>query len=365
MVAGADSVPADQDRDGAVSVTPSVADAGPSTERARRRAMIVNVIRIALIVLVVVAATWQLVSHWQEVADTVFRLQWHRAILAQAAIFLGLTCSAMSWQVLLDDLGKPIGMRRGAQIFLVGQLGKYLPGSVWAYVLQIELGHKAGLARPRVFAATVFSVVVGVVAALFAGSLAIPRLVDQDPRLAWLPWLYLVLPAAVVMLYPPVLTAIVRLGFRLLRRPRPDHPATLRAVMASVASAVGTYTFFGIHLWMLADTREGLTLGPLSLCIGTMAIAMLAGLAFFLLPSGVGARELVIIVALTPVVGVGPATAYAAVSRVMFTLAELLAAGGAAAIAVWARRRDGADTLDTRPSGAAQDAPDQAAESSL
>lgn len=342
MVAGAGTVSAHQDRIAVLSETPSVAEAPPSTEKASARTRAVNAIRTALVVLVVIAATWQLVSHWQQVADTILHLQWHRAILAQAVIFMGLACSAMSWQVLVDDLGEPVGLRRGAQIFLVGQLGKYLPGSVWAYVLQIELGHKAGLARARVFAATMFSLVVGVVAALFAGSLAIPRLVAQDPRLAWLPWLYLLLPVAVIVLYPPVLTAIVRLGFRLLRRPRPDHPATLRAVMASVASAVGTYSFFGIHLWMLADTREGLTIGPLALCIGTMAIAMLAGLAFFMLPSGVGARELVIIVALTPIVGVGPATAYAAVSRVMFVLAELVAAGTATGIAALARRRDSA-----------------------
>lgn len=312
---------------------------------ASRRAGLVNVLRIALTALVVVAALWQLVIHWQEVAETVAGLQWHRALLAQAMIFLAFACSTLSWQVLLDDLGKPIGLRRGAQIFLVGQLGKYLPGSVWAYVLQIELGHKAGLERARVFAATVFSVVVGVVAALFAGALAIPRLVEQDPRLAWLPWLYLVLPVALVMLYPPVLTAIVRFGFRLLRRPRPDHPIAGRAVAASLAAALGTYLFFGMHLWMLADTREGLTLSPLSLCIGTMAIAMLAGLAAFMLPSGVGAREFVIVIALTPLVGVGRATAYAAVSRVMFILAELVSAGTAAALAVFARRSRGGAAL--------------------
>jgi hypothetical protein len=314
------------------------AAAAPATPAASRRAGVVNVLRTVLTVLVVLATLWQLVIHWQEVADTVTGLQWHRALLAQLMIFLGFACSTLSWQVLLDDLGKPIGLRRGAQIFLVGQLGKYLPGSVWAYVLQIELGHKAGLERARVFAATVFSVVVGVVAALFAGALAIPRLVEQDPRLAWLPWLYLVLPVALVMIYPPVLTAIVRFGFRILRRPRPDHPIALRAVLASVVAALGTYVFFGMHLWLLADTREGLTISPLTLCIGTMAIAMLAGLAFFMLPSGVGAREFVIVVALTPVVGIGRATAYAAVSRAMFILAELLAAGSAAGLAVLARR---------------------------
>jgi hypothetical protein len=30
---------------------------------------------------------------------------------------------------MVDDLAKPIGYRRGAQIFLVGQLGKYMSGS--------------------------------------------------------------------------------------------------------------------------------------------------------------------------------------------------------------------------------------------
>jgi hypothetical protein len=47
--------------------------------------------------------------------------------------------SMYGWQVMVDDLGKPIGHRRGAQICLVGQLGKYMPGSAWAYVLQMEL----------------------------------------------------------------------------------------------------------------------------------------------------------------------------------------------------------------------------------
>jgi glycosyltransferase 2 family protein len=322
-----------------LSVEKPSAVAGASTTRTT----LVNLVRTVLVVLVVIAATWQLVTHWKEVADTVAGLQWHRTLLSQVAIIFGIMCSTLSWQVLLDDLGKPIGAARGGQIFLIGQLGKYLPGSVWAYVLQIELGHKAGLERARVFAATVFSVVVAVVAALFAGSLAIPRLVADDPRLAWLPWLYLVLPVALALLYPPVLTAIVRFGFRLLRRPRPDHPVTLRVVLTSLACALGTYFFFGVHLWLLADTREGLTISPLTLCIGAIGIAMLAGLVFFLLPSGVGAREFVIIVALTPVVGVGPATAYAAVSRVMFIFAELAAAGFAAGLAVLARRRTAAE----------------------
>ncbi len=108
----------------------------------------------------------------------------------------------MSWQVLVDDLGKPIGPGRGAQVFLVGQLGKYLPGSVWAYVLQLELGRKAGLAWARVFAGTLFSIAVTIVAALLAGALAVPEIVRENGDLSWLYWLYLMLPVALICLHP-------------------------------------------------------------------------------------------------------------------------------------------------------------------
>lgn len=328
---------------GAESVDPTPADADTAAPAGgkSRRTILINIVRTVLVVLVVAAAIWQLWTNWADVAHTIAELQWHRTLLSLVAVVVGIACSTMSWQLLLDDLGKPIGVGRGAQIFLVGQLGKYLPGSIWAYVLQIELGRKAGLARARVFAATLFSVIIAVVAALIAGALAIPVLVEQDSRLDWLPWLYLTLPIALIFLIPAVLTRIVRFGFKILRRPRPDHPVTLNVVVRSLAFALGSYVAFGVHLWLLADTREGLTLSPLALCIGTMGIAMLAGLVFFLLPSGVGAREFVIIAALTPFVGPGAATAYAAVSRVMFIVADLATAGSAAGLAVLARRRRG------------------------
>lgn len=311
------------------------------------RAKVLNIIRWTLILVVVSAAVWQLVAHWDNVATTVSHLQAHRVAIAFLAVIGGILSSTMSWIALVDELGRPIGARRGAEVFLVGALGKYVPGSVWAYVLQIELGHRSGLARARVFTSTVFNLAVILVAALVAAALAVPALVENDPQLSWLPWLYVALPFALVCLHPRVLTFITNVGFRLLKRPLPDHPVRLRAVTKSLGYAVLTFVFYGVHLWMLADTWSGLNLNPLLLCIGTMALAMVAGLVAFLLPSGIGAREFIIVAALSPVVGVGPATAYAAVSRLMFVAADLLTAGGSAAVAAWTRRSVGAYKRET------------------
>ncbi|MDF2805092.1 MAG: putative integral rane protein [Cellulosimicrobium sp.] len=307
-----------------------------------RRELLLNVARYLLLAVVVVAALAYLWTNWDEVAPRLAEISPWTLALSLVAVVVGIGCATMSWQVLVDDLGKPIGAGRGAQVFLVGQLGKYLPGSVWAYVLQLELGRKAGLARARVFAATVFSIAVAIVAALLAGALAVPEIVEDRPDLSWLYWFYLALPVALVCLHPRILTAAARFGFKVLRRPRPDHPVSYRTVLTSLGWALASYLSNGAHLWLLARSGAAdLGFRAWLLCAGAMAIAMLAGLVAFVLPSGAGVREVVIVAALSPFVGVPAAVAYATVSRLLFTVADLATAGGAALLAVWAKRRLG------------------------
>ncbi|GAA1508948.1 lysylphosphatidylglycerol synthase transmembrane domain-containing protein [Nocardioides humi] len=290
---------------------------------------------------VVAAAFWTINAHWTEVRDTIGAMSWTTLLPAFVALPIAIACSTLSWQFLVDEIGEPIGAARGAQIFLVGQLGKYLPGSVWAYVLQMELGRRAGLARARIFTATVFSLAVAVVAALLTGALVIPSLIENDASLAPLQWLYLLLPVGLVCLHPRILDRLVGLGFALLRRPQRDHPVRGRAVALSLAAAVASYVFFGAHLWLLADGVGANGAGLLLTCVGTMAVAMISGLFFFVLPSGAGVRELVIVTALAPHVGTGTAIALAAVSRVLLTAADIVTAAGAAAVGVYERRRNG------------------------
>lgn len=294
----------------------------------------IHALRTGLVVAVVVAAGYALFANWSDVRGTVLDIGWAIWIPAFLVLPLAIAAATMSWQVLVDELGEPIGVPRGAQIFLVGQLGKYLPGSVWAYVLQMELGRRAGLARARVFTATIFSLGVVVVAALLAGSLAIPALIADNPNLSALRWLYVMLPVGVVCLHPRILTRIVEIGFRLLRRPLPDHPIRKRAVLASLAWALLSYALFGLHLFILVEGAADPSWRDLPLAIGTMSVAMVSGLFFFLLPSGAGVREVVIVTGLASLVGTGPAIALAAVSRVFLTLADMLTAGAASLLAV-------------------------------
>ncbi len=45
---------------------------------------------------------------------------------------------------LLNDLGSPLPPAGSLRVFFLGQLGKYVPGSVWPAVAQMELGRDYG-----------------------------------------------------------------------------------------------------------------------------------------------------------------------------------------------------------------------------
>ncbi|WP_407341755.1 lysylphosphatidylglycerol synthase domain-containing protein [Pengzhenrongella phosphoraccumulans] len=305
--------------------------------RSARRAVLLVVVRWALIILVVGAASWQVIRQWDEVQQALETVQPLTAIVSFGCVILGLVAGTLSWQTLLDDMGPRVGVVKGAQVCLVGQLGKYVPGSVWAYLLQMELGRRYGIARARVFAASLFAAGVGVVASLLLGVAALPVVLDGNRELLWL---YLLLPLGLLCLHPKVMTWLASLVFRVLRKPPLDHTLRRRVVARSLGWAMTSYAFFGLHLWFLANALVDPGPSVVLLCIGTIAIGFTAGLFAIFLPSGIGVREAVIVGALATVMTVGQATGLAVASRLIFTVGDLTIAGIAALVAVIARRRE-------------------------
>ncbi len=308
------------------------ADESPANAKPARtwKSQVINWARRIMIVAVVVGAGYYLWSRWDEVVSTLWTIPWYSAVLSMLAVCAGVVVAGFSWRVVVNDLGAAVGYVRGSQIYLVSQLGKYVPGSVWAYLLQMELGKKVGIPRARMFISTLVQVGVSVVAMLTLGVIALPRLLEDNPQALWL---YAALPLSLVALHPKVMTWGVNLGLKLLRKPPLEHRLRWATIGKTLGFALLANSLMGSHLWLLATANGSFDPGLLLICIGTMSIGILAGILFFVVPSGAGARDVLVALALTPAVGATAAAAFAVASRVMFTVAELAMAGVAALLA--------------------------------
>ena len=296
---------------------------------------LVLVFRYVLLAAVIGFAIFYLVTQWADVSEALALVSWLSLAVSLVFVLLGLAAGTMSWIAVLNGIGPRVPILRGAQVMLVGQLGKYVPGSVWSYVMQMELGRQYGILRARVLISGLYAAGIGVVSSLILGALALPVVLAGHEALAWL---FLLLPIGLVCLHPRVMTWLASLVLRIFRRPPLDHQVRFVTVLQAVGWSLLSYVLYGAHLWFLANSLADPDFTTFVLLTGAIALGFTAGLFAFVLPSGVGVREAILIGVMGLVLTVGQATAISLVSRLMFTVADL-ASAGIAVIAVLIAKR--------------------------
>ncbi len=313
--------------------------AAPATGRgARSRWLQVlgRVLRPVLALALVAAVSYAIVRQWPQVRDTIAEIAWPALLLAFVAALAGFACNVMAWRQVLRSLGHDVPVVAAGRFLLVGQLGKYLPGSVWSFVLQMELAKRAGVPRAHAFSAILITL--GLATAV-AAVIGLPRVSDLFAVGGIAPLVVLLLiPVAVVCALPPVLTRLVNLVLRLLRRRRLPAPLGWADMGRAASWCALAWMFFGSHLWLLASSEAAPGFGGWVRSIGAFALAMTAGLLAAVAPSGIGVREAVIVVALSPYLPIGVALGLALASRLVLTVADLVAAGAAAVSGVRLRK---------------------------
>jgi hypothetical protein len=329
-----------------VTAADTAVDETATVANPRLRKKLLTVARLIVTVLVLVAVVYTAAKQWRDVKGYLLDLPWQSAVLSLVMVLIGLAAGVMGWRAAAKDLGHEVSVPDAGQIYLIGLLGKYLPGSVWAYFLQMELGRRAGVPRSRAFLASIVLTGIGTTVALVFGIFGLPALLHVGgPAVVAVAVL---VPISLVCAYPRVLTWLVQKFMRIVRRPALEEPITWKGVGAVAGWCSITWIAYGIHLWLLANSSSAPGFSGVLRSTGAFALGMTAGLFAFLVPSGLGVREAILVAALLPYVPAGVALGMALASRLIFVVGDLLAAGIAAIVGVrTTRRRVDLETQET------------------
>lgn len=260
---------------------------------------------------------------------------------AMVSVLIAMVAAMQAWRLMLAALGSPLPIRVAARIMFVGQLGKYLPGSVWPMLAQMELGNEHHVPRHHSASASVLTTLVSLLSGLFTALLTLLFVARAAPY----QWAFLAVPVLLGCLHPRVLNAFLARLFRLTRRPPLDRPLTARAVTGALAWSLGAWICYGLQIWLLT-TRLGAPRSTAALvALGGFALAWCVGFLAVFVPAGAGVRDVLLAALLGPIVGASAATAVALVSRTLTTVGDMLAA----AVATIYFRRTRAEPRDAGP----------------
>ncbi|HET8614865.1 MAG TPA: lysylphosphatidylglycerol synthase domain-containing protein [Actinomycetales bacterium] len=310
---------------------------------AGRRRRLLGAARLLLAAGVVVAVVWALAGQWDDVRADLARVSIGALLLAFALALLSLVFTLLGWRALLADLGSPLHVAPASGVLFVGQLGKYVPGSIWTVVAQAEVAARLGVPRRRSAVAGLLSVLLSALAGLGIGVVALPGLLDAGGS-RWYLLLLLLLPLGAVALHPRVLGPLVRLAFRLVRRDPPEKDLSGRAIAVTAVSFVVAWLCLGLQVWVLVVDLGGDAADAVVPAVFGYALAASVGMLAVFLPAGVVLREVVLVLLLEGTMGRTAATAVVILSRFVVTVSDVVAAGAGWAYARSHRllARDGA-----------------------
>lgn len=245
------------------------------------------------------------------------------AVLATLLGIAGGIPGFFAWRVLLTRLDVRLQLRTAVRVFFLAGLARYLPGGVWPALAHAVAAKPLGAPPARMAGAYLASQVLGLVAGMVVGLLALPRLVAADP--IWWILLPVLLAALAPILSPRLLAATVGLVRRLFRRRDAGEfplPSTGTLLAVTGLSAAG-WVLTGLSVTLLC-VAFGAPLGPAILVgIGGFALSMLAGVLAVVMPSGLGVREVILGLTLATLVSGPDLVTVVALSRVALTVGDL------------------------------------------
>ena len=253
--------------------------------------------------------------------------------LAAAAGFVGVLATYPMWWRVLDGLGVKLPLADGAGLYFSTQLGKYLPGSVWPAVMQMQAGRSRGASRTTMLAANLLSILVSCTCGLILAAAILPAYSPSTLAHYW--WGLLAVPVLLALLHPRIVRTVTDKVGAVLHRPGTGLSLDWRSELEAAGWSVLSWIALGLEVAALTASFKGWSFSVVALGVGAMALAVSLGILFIPAPAGAGVRDVVLGLVLSSALPTGKALAVVLASRVILVGCDLIAGALSLLLRAW------------------------------
>ena len=244
-------------------------------------------------------------------------------------LVVGYIWSASMWGRLVRDLGGPrLPLRTSVRVFMVANLGRYVPGKVWQIAGLAYLAKREGVQTSVATGAAILGQGIALLGATLVGIGAIFGANGLWREIGWVGWVVGIGVAVSIIgavVIPSVFRRVVAFWFRVTRTDPPGDGLGSRNVgLRWLTLYVVIWGIYATAFWLLylsfGESRAFLQVGP------AFAAAYVIGYIAIFAPAGAGIREGVLVVLLQPIMAREAAVVLAVIARLWMTLLELVPA---------------------------------------
>lgn len=293
--------------------------------RRKKIALVINLFGWA-VALGFLVMSWQRLGNRDEWERILAGLDWGYFWLAVAVLFVGHIGRTQIGYFSTRYLGYPIGVVRAYRYWCLSQIAKYLPGGVWLFAAKAVLYHRRGMPVLLASAAITWELSAVLAVGLLFGVVGIAAFPDPNWRI--------LIPSTALIIIVGLLVSLTELPWRILRRLRLGTAERMLTILRELGnkrfSLLGQLSILSFVAWLL--TGVGFYLLLVAAGYGAVvdwwyatvsyAVAWTVGFLVFFTPAGLGPREAMLTLLLTPFIGASQAFSIALLARLWWALVE-------------------------------------------
>jgi uncharacterized membrane protein YbhN (UPF0104 family) len=259
-------------------------------------------------------------THRDEMKDSFSHLTWSSLVGAVFFAFMSMSYLGWMWGRLLLRRGYKVPRAQLVSWYYTGQLGKYVPGGVWAVVGRAEMAVRGGVPRADAYSVTGLSMFTTYSAAALCAALG-----------SLLSWERPIVGAALLLalLFGLSLYAIAPLRQRLVGLLRKVTSGTNELTAPKDMLAL---TIVQVPAWIMISLSTTITAHAFGAEVGVLHMFFVSSLSWLIgflvigAPGGLGVRESIFTGLLSATVGTSTALSLAVASRMIFVSVDFLGA---------------------------------------
>lgn len=259
-------------------------------------------------------------THRDEMKDSFSQLTWSSLVGAVFFAFMSMSYLGWMWGRLLLRRGYKVPRAQLVSWYYTGQLGKYVPGGVWAVVGRAEMAVRGGVPRADAYSVTGLSMFTTYSAAALCAALG-----------SLLSWERPIIGAALLLALVVGLSvyAIAPLRQRLMGLLRKVTSGTNELTAPKDMLAL---TIVQVPAWIMISLSTTITAHAFGAEVGVLHMFFVSSLSWLIgflvigAPGGLGVRESIFTGLLSASIGTSTALSLAVASRMIFVSVDFLGA---------------------------------------
>jgi uncharacterized membrane protein YbhN (UPF0104 family) len=282
-----------------------------------------RILTAAVIVIIFAFLIRNLVTNWSKIPFESLHANVLLIILSFCALIMNFLCYGKSWQQIMRALGAPITFSQSIWMIATTQIGKYLPGKVWYMVGRVYIGRQARLdgkklALSMVLEACLLHVTGGII-------FLISTLISGNYNIGWVIISIILISMALIILHPKILGRVANFFLRILKKPQIESTLTYPQIIKISVYFFGLWIGQVIGFYLLVTAIYQIPLYYVPTLAAVYTLAWISGSVAVFAPAGLGVREGVMTLMLSPILPMPLAIAISFITRVWVSIFEILA----------------------------------------